>query len=122
MKANDLYTSAKGLCLDGQHLFAISRDNVPVSALGACHLHCGSITIVCKDGAHAQHTFALGVARFRSEGVYQRDLPGNFGMVSNPAGDVTHWFSPNGQLWQLTYLGQDGGELANAPFAIAQPA
>jgi hypothetical protein len=119
MKANDLYTSAKGLCLDGQHLFAISRDNVPASALGACRMHCGSVTINCTGGAHAQQTYAQQIARFREEGLYQRDLLGNFGVLSNLAGEVTHWISTNGQLWQLTYLGVDGGELAAAPFALA---
>jgi hypothetical protein len=49
------------------------------------------------------------------DGVSPRDLPSQYGYVTDAAGAVTHWFAPSGLLFALTYLGRSGEEAATQP-------
>lgn len=52
------------------------------------------------------------------QGLAPRDLPDEWGIVCNAAGEVTHRAFPTGQIREVTYLGMLDGPLASEPLNL----
>lgn len=115
-KAETLYSAAKGIALNGEHLFSISdKPLAPASIPGSVRLYLRANFVRCSDGTHAVRRMTQERVDLAAEGISPRDLPSQHGYVTNERGEVTHWFAPNGLLYALTYLGRAGEELASEP-------
>ncbi|MDF2461784.1 MAG: hypothetical protein K0Q43_19 [Ramlibacter sp.] len=115
-KADDLYTNAKGVALDGVHLFRIGDKPVaPATLANSVRLYMRESFVRCTDGTAAVRRLQQDKTLLVQEGVGPRDLPSQYGYVTDAGGAVTHWFAPSGLLFSLTYLGRSGDEAATQP-------
>lgn len=116
-KAEELYSSAKGIAYDGVHLFKVGDKPIAPATLASpvqVVLLDGPVT--CADGAAATVRVVREKQRATQMGISSRDLPSGYGYVMNAAGDVSHWYALSGLLYTLTYLGVHGQEAATGPF------
>ena len=116
-KAEDLYSTAKGIALDEVHLFQIGAKPIaPASLANPVRLHLRDrVAARCADGTAAVRRLHQDKTQHAQEGGLPRDLPSQYGYVTDAAGAVTHWFAPSGLLFELTYLGRSGEEAATQP-------
>lgn len=117
--ADKLYSGSKGVTFNGVHLFSRGDKPIaPASISSPVRVYLRAEMVRCADGTHAVHRFRQEAVAIARESVSQRDLPSHLGFVANDAGDVTHWFAPNGLLYELVYLGRTGQEAATSPYRM----
>jgi len=118
-QSDDLYFSEKGIAFNGTHLFSIGAKPLPPASITTpVRLYLLEGFVRCADGVHAVHRYRQEKVALARDGVPPRDLPSQFGYVTNEGGEVTHWFAPSGLLFTLTYLGKRGEEAATTPFRM----